>query len=103
MLEDVGRQLVEFQDLSIQNIPRFKVFLKLAPPVDGKLLDSEQNVAVIQEMPITCTFNYSLVHITCDPFGFSRSVELFYFQIGGKPPGKGPFTFIRKDRPVLAQ
>ena len=63
MLEDVGRQSVEFQDLSIQNIPRFKVFLKLAPPVDGKLLDLEQIVAAIQEMPITSTFNYSLVHI----------------------------------------
>ena len=63
MLEDVGLQSVEFQDLSIQNIQRFKVFLKLAPQVDGKLLDSEQIVAAIQEMPITCTFNYNLVHI----------------------------------------
>ena len=63
MLEDVGPQSVGFQDLSIQNIPRFKVFLKLAPLLDGKLLDSEQIVAAIQEMPITCTFNYNLVHI----------------------------------------
>ena len=63
MPEDVGRQSGGFQDLSIQNIPRFRIFLKRAPLVDGKLLDSEQIVVEIQEMPITCTFNYSLFHI----------------------------------------
>ena len=58
MLEDVGRLLVGFQDLSIQNILRFRTFLKRAPQSDGKLLDSEKNVVETQEMPITSTSNY---------------------------------------------
>ena len=51
MLEDVGRQSVGFQDLLIQNIPRFKASSKRGPLVDGKLLDLEQIVVAIQECP----------------------------------------------------
>ena len=57
MLEDVGRLSVGFQDLSIQNILRFRTFLKRAHQLDGKSLGSEKNVVETQEMPITSTSN----------------------------------------------
>ena len=78
MLEDVGRQSVGFQDLSIQNIPRFRVFLKPAHQLDGKSLGSEKNVVETQEMPITCILNYSPINITCDPLAFFALSDCFY-------------------------
>ena len=78
MLEDVGRLSVGFQDLSIQNILRFRTFLKRAPQSDGKLLDSEKNVVETQEMPITCILNYSPINITCEPLAFFALSNCFY-------------------------